>query len=365
MRAFPSFVVAAAFAGACGTATRPSPAPRSVDVIPADLGDGWALSTPAAESIDPPRLSSLTTAAAAGSYGQIDALVIARNGRLCVDAYFNGTSQDVHEMQSVTKSVTSALVGAALARGTFRDVRAPLVDVLPEFAAAAVGDPGKRAIGIDHVLTMSAGLDWDETSYQNGDPRNTLTVMNSSADWVGFVTGRRTVEPPGIRFNYNSGGVILVGAALRAASGQDVIAFATDALFAPLGIRAFTWTRNPSKPEQVHAGGGLSLRARDAAKFGELYLDDGVWRGVRLLPAAWIHDSFAPRVAASDGARYGYLWWLRTSAGGDDVAEAWGTRGQHIFVVPARRLVVVVTARDNQVDGGRRILEVVLDAASR
>jgi hypothetical protein len=59
------------------------------------------------------------------------------------------------------------------------------------------------------------------------------------------------------------------------------------------------------------------------------------------------------------------LWWLRTSAGGDDVAEAWGTRGQHIFVVPARRLVVVVTARDNQVDGGRRILEVVLDAASR
>jgi CubicO group peptidase (beta-lactamase class C family) len=241
----------------------------------------------------------------------------------------------------------------------------PVTALLPEFAAAAEADPPKGRIHVEHLLTMSSGLDWDEMSFPNGDPRNTLTQMNASADWVGYVVARRAAEVPGSRFVYNSGGTILLGAILRAATGQDVVAFAGDVLFAPLGIANQTWTRNPSHPDQVHTGGGLALRARDAAKIGQVYLDEGSWDGRQVLPAAWVRNSLQPHLPATDGAQYGFNWWLRAATGGVSIGDAWGARGQHVFVVPARRMVVVVTAHDERIDAGRQILDVVIDAASR
>ena len=180
----------------------------------------------------------------------------------------------------MTKSVTSALIGLAIARGALSDVHQRVVDVLPEYAEAARSDPAKAAIRIEHLLTMSAGMDWDESTATT-DPRNILAQMNQSADWVAFVSSRRAIETPGTRFVYNSGGVILLGAIIRAATGQDVAQFAADNLFTPMGINDARWFRNPSHPEQIHTGGGLSLRARDQAKFGQAYLADGVWAGQR------------------------------------------------------------------------------------
>lgn len=357
-------LAAVALLAACGGGTRPSGPVAVVSGVPASIDDGWALSSVTGEGFDGAAIAALSAAIAAGQYGEVDGLVVVRNGRLCFDGYFNGTPYDVHEMQSVTKSVTSALVGAAIARGAIAGVQQPVSALLPAFAAAAQVDPAKHDIRIEHLLTMSSGLDWDETTTPNGDPRNTLTLMNASADWDAFVVSRRAAEMPGARFNYNSGGVILLGAVLRATTGQDAAAFAAAALFAPLGIRDARWFRNPAHPEQVHTGGGLSLRARDAAKFGQVYLDEGVWAGQRVLPAEWIRESTRPRIGAWDGAQYGFLWWLRTATGGRGVAEGWGTRGQHVFVVAPLRLVVVVTARDNRIDAGRQILDVVIAAAS-
>lgn len=348
-------VVCAACLAACGGGTRPSRTPAVVSGAPASINDGWALSSAEAEALDPAAMTAVSAAIAGGQFGDVDALVVARHGKLCFDGYYNGTPYDVHEMQSVTKSVTSALIGAAIARGAIAGVQQPVSALLPAFA--------KNDIHLEHLLTMTSGLDWDETTIPNGDSRNTLTQMNASADWDGFVLSRGAVEVPGARFNYNSGGVILIGAVLRATTGQDAAAFAGDALFAPMGIRDARWFRNPARPEQVHTGGGLSLRARDAAKFGQLYLDEGVWAGQRLLPASWIHDSTRPRIGAWDGAQYGFLWWLRIATGGRDVAEGWGTRGQHVFVVAPLDLVVVVTARDNRIDAGRQILDLVIAAA--
>src|SRR5262245_33538550 len=354
-------VVSAVLLPACWP-TQPTSRNATVTVTgtPASIGDGWPLSDAASEGLDTARIAALSSSIAAGQYGQVDGLVIARNGRLCFDGYYRGTAFDLHELQSVTKSVTSALIGAAIARGAIPGLDAPVISLLPEFAAAAESDSAKGRIHVQHLLTMSSGLDWDEMSFPNGDPRNTLTQMNTSADWVGYVVSRRAVEVPGLRFVYNSGGTILLGAILRATTGQDVVAFANDALFAPLGIRNQTWTRNQSHPDQVHTGGGLALRPRDAAKIGLLYLDEGVWEGRQVLPAAWVRDSLQPHLAATDGAQYGFNWWVRTATGGVNIGEAWGARGQHVFVVPARRLVVVVTARDERIDAGRQILDVVI-----
>ena len=357
-------LIGAALLAACGGPARPGPITGVVSGAPASIDDGWTLSTLAAEGFDVAAITALSARIAGGQYGQVDGLVVARDGKLCFDGYFNGTPYDVHEMQSVTKSVTSALIGAAIARGAITSPQQPVGALLPAFAAAAAADPAKNAIRLEHLLTMSSGLDWDETTIPNGDSRNTLTQMNASADWEAFVLGRRATEPPGARFNYNSGGVILLGAVLRATTGQDVAAFSAEALFSPMGIRDARWSRNPSRPEQVHTGGGLSLRARDAAKFGQLYLDEGIWAGQRLLPVNWIRESTQPRIGAWDGAQYGFLWWLRMAAGGRPVVEGWGTRGQHVFVVPPLRLVVVVTASDNRIDAGRQILDGVIAAAA-
>jgi CubicO group peptidase (beta-lactamase class C family) len=227
----------------------------AISGLPAAIGDGWALSTLRDERIDTTRLDSLALRIQGGSYGRVDGLVIARNGRLCYDAYFSGGPTTVHELQSVTKSVTSALVGAAVARGAIASVQQPVAALLPEFAAEVSADPAKAAIRVVDLLTMSAGLDWDEQSLPSTDSRNTLTQMNNSADWTAFVLSRRAIEPPGSRFVYNSGGVILLGALVRAATGQDVVAFASDVLFSPLGIRDQSWFRNPRQPDQVHTGG--------------------------------------------------------------------------------------------------------------
>jgi len=347
---------------ACGGPAAPSSrAPVRID--PVQLGDGWSLSTLAEASLDANRLETLARRISSGEFGLIDSVTIARDGRLCFDAYFNGDASVVHELQSVTKSVTSALIGLAIARGALSDVHRPVVDVLPEYAEAARSDPAKAAIRIDHLLTMSSGMDWDESTAIS-DPRNILAQMNQSADWVAFVSSRRAIETPGTRFVYNSGGVILLGAIVRAATGQDVAQFAADNLFTPMGISDARWSRNPSHPEQIHTGGGLSLRARDQAKFGQAYLADGVWSGQRVLPAPWVRESTTPKLPATDGAHYGYLWWLRSVPSAVDVAEAWGARGQHIFVVRPLNLVVVVNAHDNAQDAGRQILNEVIAAAS-
>jgi CubicO group peptidase (beta-lactamase class C family) len=307
-------------------------------------------------------MDRLASRIAAGEFGGIDSILVARNRRLCFEAYFTGGIGTIHELESVTKSVTSALVGAAIARGAIVDVQQPVTTLLPEFVAAARDDPAKTAIRLVHLLTMAVGLDWDEST-PSSDSRNTLSQMNASSDWVAFVLSRRVVEPPGQRFVYNSGGVILLGAVLRAATGQDVVAFASDVLFAPLGISDHSWYRNPRQLDQVHTGGGLSLRARDMAKFGQLYLADGVWAGARVLPSEWTRDGTRAWLPApAYGAQYGLLWWLRPASGASDVAEAWGARAQHIFVVRAMNLVVVVTARDERTDGGRQILDEILAA---
>jgi CubicO group peptidase (beta-lactamase class C family) len=391
---------------ACGACRAPEVAidSREVDGRPLALADGWTISTLDAEGIDPARIGILQQRIERGELRGIDSVLIVRHGRLSYEAYWNGGPIELHELQSVTKSVTSALVGAAIQRGLLTDLEQPVGSVLPSFAAAVAHDPNKARIRLVHLLTMSSGLDWDE-SWPYDDPRNTLAQMNASRDWEGYVLSRRAAEEPGTRFVYDSGGVILLGAVLRAVTGGDIAAlaeawlfdpmqvesarwsrnperpsevhpgavlramssedaasFAEGALFSPLGISRSRWFRNPYRPEQVHTGGGLSLSARDQAKFGQLYLAEGLWLGRRILPAEWVRESTRPWLRAW-GAEYGFLWWLRSVSGDVRVVEAWGTRGQHIFVVGAFDLVVVVNAHDDAVDAGLAVLAEILAAA--
>ncbi len=319
----------------------------------------WPRLPPEASGLDAGLLDQLTERVGRGDYGNVHAVLIARDGRLAYERYYPGEDwawgaplgrvafrpETLHDLRSVTKSVTSALTGIAIERGLISGTRARLADLFPELSSVMA--PGARAVTVVDALTMSTGLEWDESSHPYWDPRNDETRMWLSGDPVRFVLTRPLVAEPGSRFIYHGGTTAVLGAIIQRAATARLDLVAREWLLCPLGVEEAVW--------MVHRSGlpvaasGLRLRPRDWAKFGQLYADGGRWHGRAILPARWVQESLEPHRDAGDGAAYGYLWWIgrvRTPAGELTVAEARGNGGQRVFVVPETRLVAVIAAGD-------------------
>ena len=314
------------------------------DLTPVVSTGDWPSATPESQGMDPSMLRDLVRRIDRREYGLVTSLVIARDGRLVVEEYFLGWTRDrVHTMQSVTKSVTSLLVGLAVDRGRLA-VTDRVVDFFPDYAPVANLDDRKRAMTIRDLLTMRTGLDWSEASY-TGSPLERLNTCQ--CDWLRLVLDWPLREDPGTRWEYNSGGVITLGGIVGRSTGQRVDRWAAAELFGPLEVQAASWVSG--LPDGLpHTGGGLYLRPRDAAKIGQVVLGNGRWRGRQLVSSDWITESTTPSLmnVRGFGARpvdYGYLWW-RLPGG---VTTAAGAQGQWIFVVPDRNLVVATTAESN------------------
>lgn len=247
-----------------------------------------------------------------------------------------------HTMQSITKSVTSATIGAAILHGDFKaSLDTP---VLHWFDSARVKhvDARKRAMTLRHLLTMTSGLDWNE-DLPYADPNNAASAMEATRDWVAFVIDRPMAYDPGTHFAYSSGVSELLAHIFRKETGQDLEDYARNHLFVPLGIREYHWKRSPLG--EVDSEGGLFLPDYELAKIGELYRQLGMWRGNRVIAEEWVRDSVTPRSDPGDGYRYGYQWWLVPY--GDGSRSAWsglGFGGQHVYVMPEDGLVAVTTA---------------------
>ncbi len=254
--------------------------------------------------------------------------------------FYQGT--DEHTMQSVSKSVTSATIGIAIARGDFKaSLDTPVLNYFDLKSVRNV-DERKRRMTLRHVLTMTTGLDWDE-DVPYDDPRNGSSRMEARRDWVGFVIDQPMANEPGSTFAYSSGATELLAHIFKRETGQDIEKYARRHLFAPLGIRHYHWKRTPLGV--VDTEGGLYLSARDLAKIGYLYLSGGVWDGQRLLSEQWIADSMAPHVSLAADWKYGYQWWLAPY--GEGPRYAWAARGiggQLLLVFPQDELLAVLTA---------------------
>ena len=254
-----------------------------------------------------------------------------------------------HDLRSVTKSVTSALVGIAIAEGRIPGVEANAEELLPGYRAHMA--PDKKNLTLHHILTMTAGLDWFEPwDYTN--PGNDEIRLIESPDPIAFVIGRSFETAPGAVFEYNGGLPTLLGYVLERGYGQRGDAIAREKLFAPLGIVDFDFRANDSG--LLAFASGLRLRPRDMLKIGLLYLNDGVWEERQILPADWVTASFEPHVATPWTAGYGYQWWIqryRSNEADFLVPSAVGNGGQRIIVVKPLDMVVVMTAGNyNQVD---------------
>jgi CubicO group peptidase (beta-lactamase class C family) len=201
-------------------------------------------------------------------------------------------------------------------------------------------DDRKRRITLRHVLTMTTGLDWnEEVAYD--DPKNDSSLMEAADDWVQYVIDRPMAQEPGKVFNYSSGVSMFLSYVFQKETGQDIEKYGEKYLFTPLGMKHF-WKRTPLGV--VDTEGGLFLSGPDLAKFGYLYLHDGMWDGKQIVSRDWVKQSLAPFTDAEEGFKYGYKWWLlpRTDREGY-VWMARGFGGQELMVFPEEDLIAVFT----------------------
>jgi CubicO group peptidase (beta-lactamase class C family) len=308
----------------------------------------WVLGAPGEHGLDAGRLQSLAEDIRAGAeFPDLHSLLLVRHGRLVFEEYFHGQRADqLHTLQSVSKSFTSALIGIAIARGEIRSVNERVLDFFPERDDIQNLDARKRAMRLEDLLTMRSGTDYHERG--SNSPHDQLNSL--SRGWDRFVLNRPMLRQPGEHFQYDSGGVILMSSLLQARTGMHADAYAARYLFAPLGIRRWHWYRNSEG--HPHTGGGLDLTSRDMARFGQLYLQSGRWEERQIVPREWVdvstrrHVVFSPR-RQGDTVGYGYLWWILrpdpAGAGEQDIFAAMGFRAQYIFVAPEHEMVVVVT----------------------
>jgi len=255
--------------------------------------------------------------------------------------YYRGTQ--LHSMQSVSKTVSSVIIGAAMLRGDFKaGLDTP---VLKYFDAAKVKnvDERKRGMTLRHVLTMTAGLDWME-NVPYDDPRSDSSLMEATDDWVQYVIDKPMAAEPGKVFNYSSGVSELLAHIFLKETGQDIDTYGEKYLFQPLGIEHY-WKRTPLGA--VDTEGGLYLRGSDLAKIGYLYLHDGMWDRKQIVPKAWVRESVAPFIQAEEDYKYGFKWWLLPRK--DSQQFLWMARGfggQELMVFQEEGLIVVFTGWD-------------------
>ncbi len=336
---------------------------------------GWPQATPASVGLDETTLTAFDTDLAAGKYSLVDSFQVFRCGEEVFDRkyphdygqiygkeahekgplnarltgrynyfdpkwhpYYHGT--DLHSMQSISKTFTSAIIGIAMTRGDFKaGVDTP---VLKYFEVAKVKnvDDRKRRMTLKDVLTMTTGLAWDE-DVPYDDPRSDSSLMEATDDWVQYVIDKPMAVEPGTLFNYSSGATELLAYIFKQETRQDIAAYGEKFLFAPLGIRQH-WKR--TYLGLVDTEGGLYVTGADLAKLGYLYLHGGKWEGKQIISKDWVTQSLTPFVKASGPFDYGYKWWLypRTEKG-KYIWMGRGFGGQRLMVFPEENMIVTFT----------------------
>ena len=305
---------------------------------------GWRTSTPEAQGIDSDQLVNIVKLILEQDLN-LHSMLIVRNGYVVSDIYFYPyLGNTVHDVASVTKSITSALIGIAIAKGFIPDKNAPILDFFPQHKARCVNN-AKEKLLLKHLLTMTSGLncvreDPDVSPFREA----TLFEMFESEDWVRFILDLPVVSEPGSTFDYNSCNFHLLSAIIKETTGMNALDFAQKYLFNPLGIQEAIWPADPQGNN--HGWGDLKLHPHDIAKIGFLYLHNGVWENQQILLPDWIEKSALAQAKLPGNETfhydYSYGWWV-ISGSIRGVYEANGRGGQYIIIWPKQNLVIVFT----------------------
>jgi CubicO group peptidase (beta-lactamase class C family) len=294
----------------------------------------------------------------AGRLSGLHTLLVSQASRLVYEYYGTGPDEAwgpslgvvtfsptvLHDIRSVSKSVVSLLYGIALAAGQVPPPEAKLYDQFPEYADLA-SQPGRDRLTIHHLLSMTAGFEWDELTYPYGDPRNSENAMIEAPDHFRYVLERPIVNEPGTKWRYCGGATALLGHLIARGTGQPLLDYARQVLFDPLGFGPAEWVKDEGG--EPYAASGLRLLPRDMLKLGQLVLAGGSWSAKQIVSADWVKRATTPIVEIARGRNYGYHWYI-----GDVLAGAphrplrwiggvgWG--GQQLMAFPELDLAVAV-----------------------
>ena len=314
---------------------------------PEAIADGWAAGTMDIIYPDRQLLLDAVDDIRSGVYPEIHSMLVVRDAHLILETYFPGHDSQGnfidfnrstrHEVQSASKSFRSAMVGIAIDKGFIADVNETLFSAFPTYSS--MSDSAKDNITLENVLTMSSGLDWDESGAAAGGTDNNLSQMYMlpATQWAGYVLGRPLAFEPGSRFVYNTGASILLNQIVMNKSELAMDIFVR---------RYYSSLVESSSVPGIGYPLAASITPRDMAKLGQVYLDGGRWKNEQIVSEDWVTRSCERKFQVSTAAGYGYQWWLRTFRVGTDSYEscyAAGNGGQYIFVIKDLDLVIVFT----------------------
>lgn len=315
--------------------------------VPVALKDGWEIGNANLKSVNKRLLQKMIDGVEEGALPNTHSVLIAKSGKLVFEEYFSGYDAAVpHDTRSASKSISSAIVGAAIYKGFLHSTDQTICSLLPSTYECAP-DSLKSKISVHHLLTMSSGLD----AIDFGINRKSVASEDNfqqSEDWAKTVLEAPMIGKPGSHANYGSANPYLLGLIVAEAVPQPLELFMDKELLQPLGISNYIIQADMAgKP---YFGGGMYLTPRDMLKFGQLYLNGGSWKGKRVLSKNWVDKSFANYMTLENTESkngYGYLWWhqeYQVKERKIESIEARGAGGQYIFVLPGLDAVVVITS---------------------
>jgi len=310
--------------------------------------DDWEVSTPAEQGLNPNLVAKLYLDAA--ELETLYGLLVIKNGYLIAEGYFNeGSVDQLSGRQSTTKSFTSALVGIALDQGYLSSVDQKMLDFFPEFAGQ-INDPRKEQITIQDLLQMRAGYPDEERT----PPYLEIMFFRDNWHWLPHLVDFPLTSDPGKKFQYSNLTSHLLGAIVARESDTDLMSYAQENLFTPIGAEVGDWSRDADNYNM----GALEIyvTARDMAKFGLLYLNDGVYEENQVISSAWVENSLqayskniklgewlSSRYGFFRDIGYGYQWWS-ARAGKHHFDYAAGHGGNYIILLHELDMIIITTA---------------------
>ncbi|MCK4765715.1 MAG: serine hydrolase [Candidatus Aminicenantes bacterium] len=302
----------------------------------------WKVSTPEEQGIDSEKLIAMFQAIEKKGI-EYHSILIVRGGFLVLEAYFSPFKKNYkHINYSATKSMSSLLIGMAVADGDIQNIQQPLLlDFFPAYKNQIENlDERKKSLTLFHLLTMTDGLEWQDWPYRVGREGDFLKLLGAE-DGVKYYLNKPVRNVPGKTFNYNSGSSYMLAAIIQQTTGKSALEYAREKLFTPIGISDACWG---VFQDGINNGASeLYLKPRDMARIGYLLLKKGAWQGKQIIPESWLRDSTKAYIK-SDFApyHYGYQWYIDKGSPVFNYSSQ-GLGGQAIFVIPDRDMVVVFT----------------------
>jgi CubicO group peptidase (beta-lactamase class C family) len=278
------------------------------------------------------------------SLNRVGGLLVLKDGKIALERYELGNTDKTRWMSmSVVKSATASLVGAALQDGHIKSLDDQVAAYLPQLA-----DSAYRGVTIRNLLQMASGVKWDETYTDPASDRRRMLEVQISQRPGGvleLMSGLPRAAEPGTRWNYSTGETHVVGALVRAAVGKPLAEYLSQRIWAKFGMEsdATWWLESPNGLEV--GGSGLSATLRDYGRLGLFLLGGGKAGGEQVLPVNWVKEAGSPKSVGGRMVDYGFMLWpIPNSAGtiNEGAFEARGIFGQHIYVNPMEKVVIVV-----------------------